>query len=308
VSDEKWGNWFQRAVRLPTRHLAVRLVFPSQLKPMVWGIETTMTAEAVPFRTAIERHQEGKNEVFAWSTEEPPLHARYRLEWRFGQPADPPAEPASPSETMRALGIVQEREPILRLIARPFDLPAEAEDARRVIAELSSAIERVEAAHVFSKGMGIAAPQIGISRAAALVRTPAGETITLLNPRVIEETPGDEQYEGCLSFFDVRGMVPRPLVLQVEHQDVDASGGSPSSSGAQPASSLTRSTTSTGCCTPTACGPVSTRSRSASTDRPAKAGATDPLCRLRLYVVKSAAGILGVRAQRECSTVSRCLG
>jgi peptide deformylase len=38
---------------------------------------------------------------------------------------------------------------------------------------------------------------------------------------VIEEAPGDEQYEGCLSFFDVRGLVPRPLVLHVEHQDID---------------------------------------------------------------------------------------
>lgn len=122
---------------------------------------------------------------------------------------------------MAALGIVQEGEPILRQVARPFDLPAEAEDARRVIAELSSAMARVETAHVFGKGMGIAAPQIGISRAAALVRTPGRETITLVNPRVIEEMPGDEQYEGCLSFFDVRGLVPRPLALHVEHQDLD---------------------------------------------------------------------------------------
>jgi peptide deformylase len=46
--------------------------------------------------------------------------------------------------------------------------------------------------------------------------------VTLLNPRVIEESPQtDEQYEGCLSFFDVRGMVPRPLVLHVEHQAID---------------------------------------------------------------------------------------
>ncbi|MFF7750109.1 peptide deformylase [Streptomyces sp. NPDC007971] len=35
--------------------------------------------------------------------------------------------------------------------------------------------------------------------------------VILLNPRITdrsEET--DEQYEGCLSFFDVRGLVPRP--------------------------------------------------------------------------------------------------
>lgn len=221
VSDEKWGTWFQRAVRLPTRHLAVRLVFPSDLDPMVWGMETTMTAEALPLRTAIERHLEDGNDVFTWSTDDPPLHARYRLEWRFHEEPAAGAEPASPSETMAALGIVQEGDPILREVARPFDLPAEAEDARRVIAQLASAMERAEAAHTFGKGMGIAAPQIGIGRAVALVRTPERETITLINPRVIEQTQGDEQYEGCLSFFDVRGMVPRPLTLHVEHQDID---------------------------------------------------------------------------------------
>ena len=114
-----------------------------------------------------------------------------------------------------ALGIAQE--PILRETARPFDLPAEAEDARRVIAPLSSAMSRVEEVHVFGKGTGIAAPQVGIRRAAALVRTPAGRTITHIDPVVIEETRGDEQYEGCLSFLDVRGVVNRALTLHVDH-------------------------------------------------------------------------------------------
>src|SRR5262245_610413 len=75
----------------------------------------------------------------------------------------------TPSETMRRLGIVQEGDPILREVARRYDLPAEAEDARRVVAQLSSTISRVEAAHVFGRGVGIAAPQIGIGGAATLV-------------------------------------------------------------------------------------------------------------------------------------------
>jgi peptide deformylase len=80
---------------------------------------------------------------------------------------------------------------------------------------------RVAEVHTFGKGLGIAAPQIGIDRAAAIIRPPGGDTITLLNPQIVEEsTQTDEQYEGCLSFFDVRGMVPRPLVVHVEHQDI----------------------------------------------------------------------------------------
>ncbi len=70
-------------------------------------------------------------------------------------------------------------------------------------------------------GTGLAPPQIGIDRAAIAVRTP-DRALALLNPRVVEEsTRTDKLYESCLSFFDVRGMVPRPLTIQVEHQDPD---------------------------------------------------------------------------------------
>lgn len=226
VGDDKWGSWFQRAVRLPTQRLSVRLDFPADLDPAVWGTETTMTAAALPFRTAIRQTDENGRRIFAWSTEDPPLHARFRLEWKFrnGPRSEETKQSmtATASERMRDVGMVQEGDPILTKTARPFTLPDEAEDARRVVAELVSAAERAATVHVFGKGMGVAAPQIGIDRAAAIVRTPEGETLTLLNPRIVEESPEvDERYEGCLSFFDVRGMVPRPLGISVEHQDVD---------------------------------------------------------------------------------------
>jgi peptide deformylase len=225
VTDTKWGTWYQRAVRLPTRRLTVTLEFPSQLEPAVWGTETTMTASALPFHTAIQQSREGDRTLFAWSTDDPPLHARYRLEWRFkAQPEERerPETTMTPSETMKAVGIVQDGDPILSRQARPFDLPDEAEDARRVVAELNSAAGRVAAVHTFGKGMGIAAPQIGIDRSAAIVRTADGETITLLNARIIDQSGDqDEQYEGCLSFFDVRCMVPRSRRIEIEHQDID---------------------------------------------------------------------------------------
>ncbi len=230
VSEEKWGPWFQRAVRVPTTFLSVVLDFPARADPVVWGMETSMTADAFPFRTAIARADADDRRVFTWSTNNPPLHARYRLEWNF-RAERPGREVAAgnseagpsprPSDLMSTAGIIQAGEPMLSAPARFFDLPAEAEDARRVVAELSSAMERVSALHTFGKGMGIAAPQIGISRAAAVVRSADGDMLTLLNPRVIESSPeSDEQYEGCLSFFDVRGVVPRPLELHVEHTDI----------------------------------------------------------------------------------------
>lgn len=220
VSDIHWGNWFQRAVRLPTNRLSVRLDFPAELESSVWGLQTSMAAEALPFRTPISRQLSEGRHLYSWSTDKPPLHARYRLEWDFRSRGDDDRTP--PSKVMAGLGIVQEGEEILRQTARPFDLPAEAEDARRVVAELQSAAERVTQAHVFGKGMGIAAPQIGIGRAAAVIRTPDGDTITLFNPRIVESSADeDDQYEGCLSFFDLRGKVPRPLKIQVEHTTIN---------------------------------------------------------------------------------------
>lgn len=223
VSEHHWGHWFQRAVRLPTNRLSVRLDFPAAVEPNVWGLYTSMTADAMPLPTAIAKTEESGRKVFHWATSDPPLHARYRLEWDFRDDADSDDEPPRPSDAMRAVGIVQHDDPRLRTEARPFVLPDDAEDARRVITALRAGAERVSRIHTFGKGMGLAAPQIGIDRAAAIVRPPgAAKTITLLNPRIVEaSSETDEQYEGCLSFFDVRGITQRPLTIHVEHQDID---------------------------------------------------------------------------------------
>ncbi|MEV6393874.1 peptide deformylase [Streptomyces sp. NPDC051907] len=124
-----------------------------------------------------------------------------------------------PSQQMRDLGVVQHGAGILAEPARAFDLPAERDEAERITDELFAAMERIGQVHPFAKGMGIAAPQIGIARAAAVVQPPGGDApaIILLNPRITTASEEmDEQYEGCLSFFDVRGLVPRPLTITVE--------------------------------------------------------------------------------------------
>ncbi|MBF8173533.1 peptide deformylase [Streptomyces olivaceus] len=123
-----------------------------------------------------------------------------------------------PSQRMRDLGVVQRGAGILGKTARAFSLPAERDEAERITDELFAALDRIGQVHPFAKGMGIAAPQIGIGRAAAVVQPPANApAVILLNPKITarsEET--DEHYEGCLSFFDVRGLVPRPLTITVE--------------------------------------------------------------------------------------------
>lgn len=221
VDDGRWGPWFQRAVRLPTRRLSVDLMFPAALDPVVWGTETSVTAEAIPLRTMPARAERGTQAIFSWATSDPPVGARYRLEWRFrSRPDDAGEHPdlRTAADRMKAAGIVQDGDPVLHRQAVPFRLPDEAGQAEAVVAELFGALQRAGEQHVFSKGMGVAAPQIGISRAAAIVipPDPGAEPVIMLNPQVISESAeADEQYEGCLSFFDVRGLVPRPLHIEV---------------------------------------------------------------------------------------------
>jgi peptide deformylase len=228
VDDGRWGPWFQRAVRLPTSHLAVDLIFPAALDPVVWGTETSTTAEAVPLHTPATRRNTGTDAVFSWATDDPLMDARYRLEWRFrarpGDGREPRPQLRTASDRMKAAGIIQAGDPVLLVQAAPFDLPAEAADAREVTDRLFAALQRVREHHVFGKGMGIAAPQIGISRAAAIVIPPEADAdpLILLNPRVISQSSqSDEQYEGCLSFFDVRGMVSRPLQIEAACTSLD---------------------------------------------------------------------------------------
>ncbi|MGC5331488.1 peptide deformylase [Micromonospora sp. DT62] len=229
VGHDKWGPWFQRAVRLPTRQMAVRLDLPAAVDPQVWGAETSLSAEEGPLRTPVTRREDDDRVIFDWATEDPPLNARYRLQWRFrGRPDAEPEEAGRirPSDRMRGIGIVQRGADLLRQPARPFDLPREEREARDVADRLAATLVRLDELHPFRKGVGIAAPQLGLGRAVAVVRPPdrSADPVVLLNPRVVDASPdSDEQYEGCLSFFDHRGLVPRPLRLDVEHAQYDGS-------------------------------------------------------------------------------------
>jgi peptide deformylase len=139
----------------------------------------------------------------------------------MGQP-DP--DEIQPSEQMRALGIRQLGDPILRERCRPFDLPAERRDAEALRDQLLVVAEQATRLHTFGKGIGVAAPQIGVPRAASILLFPDIEPLFLLNPEIVTESDdADEQYEGCLSFFDVRGLVPRALHIDVERSQLDGS-------------------------------------------------------------------------------------
>ncbi|HEY7223374.1 MAG TPA: peptide deformylase [Micromonosporaceae bacterium] len=233
VGEDKWGHWFQRAVRLPTRRLTVHIDLPAALNPVVWGMESSLTAEAGALRGPIREVRDGDRARFEWETEEPSLGSRFRFEWRLRSTSVPaqrgsrPDQARRPSDLMRSAGILQRGAPMLERVTRWFELPDQAPLAEDVIARLLDAVGRVRALYEFHKGLGLAASQIGIDWAAAVVWPPDDEgdqPVVLLNPRIVGESVDyDEQYEGCLSFFDVRGVVSRPLLVEVEHSAADGS-------------------------------------------------------------------------------------
>ncbi len=69
-------------------------------------------------------------------------------------------------------------------------------------------------------GIGLAAPQIGISKRMAVVSEKADEKISkplvLINPRIIKTAGRTGIQEGCLSLESISAEVPRSSIIKVE--------------------------------------------------------------------------------------------
>ena len=74
-----------------------------------------------------------------------------------------------------------------------------------------------------AKGVGLAAPQIGISKRVAVIDCSAGENekerIVLINPEIIHTEGRQNGEEGCLSIPGFREDVKRPNRVTVRAQD-----------------------------------------------------------------------------------------
>jgi peptide deformylase len=106
-------------------------------------------------------------------------------------------------------------DPVLRRPAQP--VTAFDEELRAIV---SAMFERMYA----SKGVGLAAPQVGLKKR-ILVLNPSGEPqdeIVLVNPRIVELSgPPTLFEEGCLSFPGIYAEVERPDVCRVQAFRVD---------------------------------------------------------------------------------------
>lgn len=112
--------------------------------------------------------------------------------------------------------IVKYGDPVLEKTSEPitkFD-----DDLRKLIADM---FESMYAAH----GVGLAAPQIGISKRIAVVDVTFKEDpearLVLINPEIVDKEGRQRGTEGCLSLPEFREEVTRPQRVTVRAQDID---------------------------------------------------------------------------------------
>ncbi len=111
--------------------------------------------------------------------------------------------------------IVKYGQKVLEQLAEPitsFD-----GDLKKLVADM---FETMYAA----SGVGLAAPQIGISKNLCVIDVSAGEgpkrKLVLANPVIVSTQGKQTQEEGCLSLPDFRAATPRPLRATVRAQDL----------------------------------------------------------------------------------------
>ena len=90
--------------------------------------------------------------------------------------------------------------------------------------ELRQLIEDMFDSMYAAKGVGLAAPQIGIAKRLAVIDTTTGEDegqkIVLINPEIVKMEGTQKSEEGCLSLPTFREQVNRPKKVTVRAQDV----------------------------------------------------------------------------------------
>lgn len=112
---------------------------------------------------------------------------------------------------MAIRNIFREGDPILRRKAREvvsFD--------ERLVQLLEDMVETM----IKSEGIGLAAPQVGISRRAVIVKIKDEPVIELINPEIVEKAGTQLGPEGCLSVDASKsGYVERPMYVKIKAYD-----------------------------------------------------------------------------------------
>jgi len=112
---------------------------------------------------------------------------------------------------MAVYNIVTDDDPVLRKVAKPISEFNEVTD--RLMNNLKDTLASTET------GVGLAAPQIGISKRAIVVSY-EDVYIEMFNPEIVEFSKETEEgWEGCLSVPGKEGLVPRYYSVKARYYD-----------------------------------------------------------------------------------------
>jgi peptide deformylase len=113
------------------------------------------------------------------------------------------------------LNIVKYPEPVLSQPGEPVT---------EFNAELRKLVDDMFETTYASQGIGLAAPQVGVSKRITVIDLSMGKTpkdkLVLINPEIISSEGKLYDEEGCLSFPDIREKVVRAAKVRIRAQDV----------------------------------------------------------------------------------------
>jgi len=114
----------------------------------------------------------------------------------------------------------------IRILGDPV-LRKPAQEVEEVGEEVRTLVEDMLATMYHAEGIGLAAPQVGISQRVIVVDVRDADEddvgpLALINPKVIESSKKqDKAPEGCLSIPGMEEVVERPAEVTVEGMDPD---------------------------------------------------------------------------------------
>lgn len=113
--------------------------------------------------------------------------------------------------------IIQKGAELLRVKCAPV---TDFEAARKIVGDLWDTVEYFKTTYPVTRGVGLAAPQIGESVRISVLEKVSGERYVLINPEIVDHSESKTPIrEGCLSFLEYRGMVPRHEWVTVKAYD-----------------------------------------------------------------------------------------
>lgn len=106
-------------------------------------------------------------------------------------------------------------DPVLTTKAEPVD--TFDEELTRLVADMHTSMMK-------ANGVGLAAPQIGVSKQLCIIDLSVGEDPDqlhiLINPEIVDAEGSQKGEEGCLSFPDIVTVVERPYKVTVRAQNL----------------------------------------------------------------------------------------